>query len=171
MPHPLVTQLRFARSEFRRGLAGVTEEEGVRRFLPINSISWMVGHLAWQEHRYWLYRGQGRNELRILDNLVGYGAPASTPPLAEMWVAWDKATRLADPYLDALTTADLTSCMMIDGRPHWETIGTMVRRVTYHYFFHTGEALAVRQLLGHTDLPEFVGDIGEEAPYEPEAST
>jgi hypothetical protein len=169
MPHPLVTQLRFARSEFRRGLAGVTEEEGARRLMQINSISWMVGHLAWQEHRYWLYRAQGRIELPFLDNLVGYGAPASTPPLGEMWTAWETAIRLSDPYLDALTTADLTDHLVVEGRRHDESVGTMIRRVTYHYFFHTGEALAVRQLLGHPDLPEFVGDIGDDAPYEPES--
>ena len=28
MTHPLVTQLRFTRSEFKRGLEGVTDEEG-----------------------------------------------------------------------------------------------------------------------------------------------
>ena len=33
----------------------------------------------------------------------------------------------------------------------------MLLRVTYHYWYHTGEAAAVRQLLGHVDLPEFVG--------------
>ena len=44
----------------------------------------------------------------------------------------------------------------------------MVRRVAYHYFFHTGEAMAIRQLLGHADVPEFVGDLEDEAPYRPE---
>ena len=31
----------------------------------------------------------------------------------------------------------------------------------YHYWFHLGEAYAIRQLLGHPDLPEFVGDMSE----------
>ena len=56
MPHPLVDQLRFARSEFRRALAGVGEEDGAKRLLPMNSLGWMVGHLADQEQRYWLER-------------------------------------------------------------------------------------------------------------------
>ena len=47
-------------------------------------------------------------------------------------------------------------------------IGTMLRRSTYHYWFHTGEANAIRQLLGHANVPEFVGDIAKEAPYRPE---
>jgi hypothetical protein len=37
-----------------------------------------------------------------------------------------------------------------------------------HYWFHTGESQAVRQLLGHLNLSDFVGDIGREAPYRPE---
>lgn len=48
--HPLVTQLRFARSEFVRGLDGIPEAEGVVRRAPMNALGWMVGHLANQEH-------------------------------------------------------------------------------------------------------------------------
>jgi len=52
MIHPLVTQLRFTRSEWLRGLKAVTAEEAARRFGPINPIAWMIGHLAWQEQLY-----------------------------------------------------------------------------------------------------------------------
>jgi hypothetical protein len=41
-------------------------------------------------------------------------------------------------------------------------------RNIYHYWFHTGEAHAVRQMLGHTDLPQFVGGM-ESAAYRPES--
>jgi hypothetical protein len=37
----------------------------------------------------------------------------------------------------------------------------------YHYWFHTGEAHAIRQMLGHRDLPQFVGDMAA-AVYRPE---
>src|SRR5689334_16593516 len=60
MPHPLIDQLRFTRSEWLRGLDGVTEADGARHFGPMNSIGWTVGHLAWQEHRYFVERGQGK---------------------------------------------------------------------------------------------------------------
>ena len=43
MTHPLVLQLRFTRAEFARGLKGVTAEEALRHFGPMNCISWMVG--------------------------------------------------------------------------------------------------------------------------------
>jgi hypothetical protein len=49
MSHPLVEQLRFVRSEFRRALADVDDADARRRFLPMNCISWNIGHLAWQE--------------------------------------------------------------------------------------------------------------------------
>jgi hypothetical protein len=168
MAHPLVDQLRFTRSEWLRALQGISAEEARRRFLPMNSISWLVGHLAAQEHRYWLNRAQGKTILPHLDALVGYGAPASTPPLDEMWVAWHTATEAADPYLVSLTTEDLQTFMIIDGQPHDESVGSMLRRVTYHYWYHIGEAQAIRQLLGHTNLPEFVGDIQQGGPYRSE---
>lgn len=44
----------------------------------------------------------------------------------------------------------------------FESYGTRILRTTYHYFFHTGEARAVRQQLGHPDLPNFVGGIPDD---------
>jgi uncharacterized damage-inducible protein DinB len=166
-PQPLVTQLRFARSEFVRGLEGVSEADGLRRFMPMNSIGWMVGHLANQEHRYWVVWAQQREVVLGLHDRVGYGKPASTPPLPEMWEAWRTVTAAADAYLDTLTPALLETRLRRDGAPVPESVGTLLLRNIYHYWFHTGEAAAVRQMLGHTPLPDFVGDMSE-APYRPE---
>ena len=168
MTHPLVEQLRFTRSEFVRALEGVTDEEARRRFLPMNCISWMIGHLAWQEQRYWLTRASGQILVPEINQLAANGAPASTPPLADMWQAWRAITAAGDPFLDSLTTEKLTTYMMGTGEPDAETIGTRLRRTTYHYWYHTGESQAVRQLLGHTDLPQFVGDMEGAATYRPE---
>jgi uncharacterized damage-inducible protein DinB len=167
MPHPLVLQLRFTRSEFQRGLAGLGDGDARRRFLPMNCLSWNVGHLAWQEQRYWLWRGQGRILLPDLNDQFAYGAPASTPVLAAVWEAWHTVTCAADPWLDTLTSADLLRPrdFVIDDQTVALTFGNLVQRVVYHYWYHTGENLAIRQLLGHTDLPEFVGNIDDEAPY------
>lgn len=164
MPHPLVTQLRFTRSEFVRGLVGLTDADARRRFLPLNSISWMIGHLAWQEQRYWLFRAQGQVLYPALNEQFAYGAPASTPPLEETWAIWRAVTEAGDPWLDTLTTATLQA-PLAEG---FSSVGTFLRRTTYHYWYHLGEALAVRQNLGHTDLPDFVGDIDSLAPYQPE---
>ena len=166
-PHPLVVQLRFARSEFLRGLDGVTEAEGLVRKLPMNSIGWMVGHMANQEHRYWVVFAQDREVVHGLRERVGTGQPPSTPPLGEMWETWRTATAAADDYLDTLTVDRLGTHLLKDGKPIDESVGTLLMRVIYHYWFHTGEAAAVRQLLGHHDLPEFVGDM-DSAVYRPE---
>lgn len=48
MTHPLVDQLRFTRSEWLRGLDGVTEADASHHHGHMNSIGWIVGHLAWQ---------------------------------------------------------------------------------------------------------------------------
>jgi hypothetical protein len=72
-------------------------------------------------------------------------------------------THAADPWLDGLHPSDLPEPLP-GGGPR-RTIGSAIQRVTYHYWFHTGEILAIRQVLGHTRLPEFVGDIDGRAPY------
>ena len=116
MPHPLVRQLRFTRSEFTRALAGVTDADARERLLPMNC----------------------------------YGAPASTPRLDDAWAAWKTITQAADPWLDTLTTDMLQKQVTVPNRPKPFVIGSVLLR------------------LGHKDLPEFVGNIDEEAPYRPE---
>lgn len=171
MPHPLVVQLRFTRGEFQRALKHVTAEEAIRRFEPINCLSWMIGHLAWQEQMYWLTQVQGITPAPEV-NACANGQPASAPPLDEMWAAWRTVTQVADTWLDALDSAALTTHTLARIQPHKpykESIGTRLRRTTYHYWYHIGESQAVRQLLGHTGLPQFVGDLGDKAPYIPES--
>ena len=167
MAHPLVDQLHFTRSEWLRALAGVTEEDARQRLLPMNSIGWIVGHLAWQEQRYWLTFSQGQTPIPALNEVVGYGRPATTPSLAEMLAAWQTVTEAADPWLDQLTTAKLAEEITLRG---WRTttVGSLMLRVIYHYWYHIGEIMAIRQQLGHPSLPDFVGDIDDEAPYRAE---
>ena len=76
MTHPLVDQLRFTRSEFVRALEGITDEEARRRFMPMNCISWMIGHLAWQEQRYWLTRAAGKILVPEVNMLAASGGPS-----------------------------------------------------------------------------------------------
>lgn len=165
MVHPLVEQLRFARSEFRRGLEGVTDEEGQRRFEPMNCIAWNVGHLTWQEQRYWLSGAQNLTPLPDIAEKFRYGGPPSTPKLSDMWKAWEQITKAADPWLDTATDDTLETHLMRDGQETEFIYGSLLLRMIYHYWYHTGENLAIRQSLGHTGLPDFVGDIDTEAPF------
>jgi hypothetical protein len=171
MAHPLVDQFRFTRSEWLRGLAGVSEEDAARHFGPMNCISWTVGHLAWHEHRYWLELAQGVMLFPQLNPMYAYGAPMSTPSFREMLDIWHQVTQAADPYLDTLTSETLEKSELLrDGKPVGQSVGSALRRVTYHYWYHTGEIQAIRQMLGQANLPEYVGDIETEAPYRAESS-
>jgi uncharacterized damage-inducible protein DinB len=141
--------------------------EARQRLQPMNCLSWIVGHLANQEQRYWLIFAQSQTLYPNLYDLVGYGKPASTPPLDEMWSAWQGITQAADPYLDTLTPQRLSAYLKRDGMPVPENTGTLLMRNIYHYFFHSGEASAIRQMLGHKNLPDFIGDMAE-VQYRPE---
>ncbi len=186
MTHPLVIQLRFARSEFARCLEGVSGEDALHRIMPMNCISWMVGHLAAQEQYYFIYFPKGKVPHPQLNELVGFGHPATTPPLDEMWKVWHDIIEVADLFLDSLTTEQLeiypeqetkgfedslfgsaskeflAKVLAKGSVKSIESHGTKILRTTYHYFFHTGEAHAIRQQLGHPDLPYFVGGMPDD---------
>jgi DinB family protein len=167
MPHPLVLQLRFTRSEFKRSLKGVADADARRRILPMNCISWNVGHLGWQEQEYFLWLGEGRMLLPDVRKRFAYGAPPSEPPLAEMLAAWSQITTAADPWLDEFTSERLAE-KHPRGKNDQYTFGNRMQRVIYHYWYHTGENMAIRQMLGHARLPTYVGNIDDTAPYRPE---
>jgi len=157
----LVSQLKFTRGEFARMMAGVSEADAIKRFEPMNCLAWIAGHLANQENRYWVQRSQGKIIYPELNDLVGYGKPASTPSLQEMLAAWKEITAAADDYLDTLTPAVLDTFPVWGGKQIGEKVGTLLMRNIYHYWYHTGEAAAIRQMLGHKDLPEYIGDMAE----------
>ena len=168
MTHPMVTQLRFTRTEFLRAIKGIGEADASQRFLPMNCISWNVGHLAWQEQRYFLQFGQGQMPLPEINASFAYGAPASTPVLKDVLAAWKTITRAADPWLDSLTAEKLQQHVIHEGKQTDRVFGNLLQRVIYHYWYHLGENMAIRQQLGHARLPQFVGDIDGKAPYQPE---
>ena len=168
MTHPLVDQLRFTRSEFMRALEGLSDVDARKRFPPLNCISWNVGHLAWQEQTRLLYNGQGKKLIPKLEIICGKGQPATTPPLAEMIEAWRTITAANDAWLDAITPEKLLTYYTIEGQPTSELWGSVLYRIIYHYWYHLGENAGIRQILGHTNLPQFVGNIDDLAPYRPE---
>ena len=168
MTHPLVVQLRFTRSEFMRAVKGVTDDDARKRLLPMNCISWNIGHLAWQEQRYFLGFVQRKILFPEIERDFAYSAPASTPPLKEVLTAWKTITAAADPWLDTLTPSKLQKHPIVNGKPIARIFGNLLQRVIYHYWYHIGENLAIRQQLGHKRLPQFVGNIDDLASYRPE---
>ena len=167
MTHPMVAQLRFARREFVRCLEGLDAQDSHIRLGQLNCISWTVGHLAAHENQVFVYLAQGKVIYPHLRKIVGYGSRPSAPRLDEMWAAWREITAAADVYLDTVTTESLQTHLQWRGNALEESVGTMLHRAIYHYWFHLGEAHATRQMLGHGGLPEFVGRLNESAPYAP----
>ncbi len=169
MPHPLIEQLRFTRREWLGGLQGISEEDGAHHLGRMNCIAWTVGHLAWQEQRYCLHRAQDILLFYpLLNEQFAYGAPMSTPSFKEMLEIWSAVTREADPFLDSLTGERLLQPLLFEGRDVGQSLGSALQRMIYHYWYHTGEIQAIRQVLNHPELPDYVGDIEQLAPFRQE---
>jgi hypothetical protein len=167
MTHPLVEQFRFTRAEWLRGLEGLSEDDAAQHIGPMNCISWTVGHFAWHEQKYWLELAQNRTIFPELNQLYAYGAPMSTPSFTEMLEKWRTITREADIYLEPLTGEILASQLLRKGKVVGQSVGSAMLRIIYHYWYHIGEVQAVRQMLGQKNLPEYVGDLENQAPFKP----
>jgi len=154
----IINQLKFTRYEFRKGFMGITEEEGRRRLMPVNSIAWMVGHMAWHEQYYWLKRAQDKLLFPLLAESASFGKPPGEINLSEMVSCWEEVIKHADEFLLTLDEQNLEDCLVVKTAPLPFNIGTMISRVIYHYWYHLGEMQAVRQLFGHENLPDFVSD-------------
>src|SRR6187455_2388876 len=116
-PHPLVAQLRVTRAEFIRGLKGVSDADGAIRLGPMNCIAWSVGHLAWQEQRYFLTHAQERTPFPELATVFAVGAPGTTPSLTQTLATWRAVTAEADAWLDEQTSASLSATPILRKRP------------------------------------------------------
>ena len=74
---------------------------------------------------------------------------------------WCDITQATDRYLDTVTAESLSTPLFWQDEQTFEDVGTSLLRNIYHYWFHLGEAHAIRQILGHPDLPQFVGNLSE----------
>src|SRR5215472_17508110 len=99
----------------------------------MNSSSWNVGHLAWQEQRYWLGFGQG-TVVRPEVQEFATGKPASVPYTEDVWSAWNDIINESKPWLNRLTTAELVKSIVHNGREMPFTFGNLILRTIYHYW-------------------------------------
>ncbi len=157
--HYLVTQLDFARAEFQRVMQDVSPQEGTRVLPPFNSLGFIVAHMAVHEHTMWILMGQQRKLYSGIGARFGSGAETSTPDWDEVWTIWHHVIQEADHYLVTLTDDMMDTFLTFRDQPREESLGHTLLRVINHYWFHIGEAHGLRQALGHTDIPDFVGDI------------
>ncbi|HFC12050.1 MAG TPA: hypothetical protein ENJ56_04330, partial [Anaerolineae bacterium] len=70
MAHKIVEQLWFAREKWQSGYAGISAEDATKRLGEANSVSWMVGHLAYFEQLTWCELAQGKT---VVAGLKKYG--------------------------------------------------------------------------------------------------
>lgn len=75
----------------------------------------------------------------------------------------------AEPFLEGLTTDDLDRPLAHDRRVPAPSTGSQLQYITYHYWSHIGEVSAIRQILGHRNLAEYVNDFTPAAEYRREA--
>ena len=75
-----------------------------------------------------------------------------------MWAAWRAITATADAYLDTLTPEMMSTHLEREGKPMREDVGiSLLRNSTTTG--STWERRTLRQMLGHTNLPQYVGDM------------
>jgi len=153
--HLLVEMQHVTRAEFVRGLAGLSDEDVRRRIEPMNCISWIIGHMAHQEHAYFVAWPQGQ-EAAPEYKAFAYGSPASQPSLEEVMALWRAVCEDADKCLHAANEESLRQLVIApDPAVERENLGTRISRNIFHYWSHIGEISAIRQILGHRP-PEFV---------------
>jgi len=155
--HPLVSQYNFACSEFERSLSGLTDEDISKRLLPSNNISWIIAHVTNHAQYLWVQCAQGEIIEPRLTELVK--SPDTSRPLAELMGYWRNVQIAASHFLETVTEEHLDDYSSGEGKQLPETIGTSLLRITAHIWYHNGEVQALRQQLGHTDLPQFVGNL------------
>ncbi|MEM7117979.1 MAG: DinB family protein [Chloroflexota bacterium] len=157
--HQLVLQLKFARQKWLLGHAGLTNEDASQRLGEANSISWMVGHLAWFEQLTWVEISQGKTVTDTV-HAFSWNHGSSVPALDAVLANWHQITAVADDFLNQVTEETLSDMLYWGERP-MENVGTMLRRQIWHYWYHLGEMQAIRQLLGHQNLPPYIGQMTE----------
>jgi len=153
--HPLVQMQHVTRKEFLRGLQGLADEDARKRIESMNCISWIVGHLAWQEHLLFVAWPQGK-EIEPQYRPYGFGAPPAQPPLEEVMELWHATCDAADAWLHVADEESMQQLFTArDAVTAGENAGTLIVRNIFHYWCHIGEISAVRQMLGHRP-PQFV---------------
>lgn len=161
-PEHIVAMLLVTRRAFRRALRGIPDREAMVRVGGMNSVSWIVTHVAWQEDTFWRYWAQGlAPNPRLVQAQTG--APPSVPEFQQALADWREVISATEPYLGSLS-AEALARHPEPPEPGLEqllaeqNLGTLVVRCLMHYWSHIGEISAIRSLLGIAG-PEFVGNL------------
>lgn len=163
-PQGLAFQFGIGAFVLERNLAGVTNEESLRRPQPGgNTMNWIVGHVV-----------RARNQaLVLLDekalfddaDFEGYGPGGSdsarTLPLDELKRRFDALGPALGRALEEATTEQLAAAAPFSptGNPH-ETVGTLLASIAFHEAYHLGQTGLSRRLLGKPGALLAPGETG-----------
>ncbi|MDQ3396670.1 MAG: DinB family protein [Deinococcota bacterium] len=155
MEQHLVRYVQHVRRELLRATDGVLADDLERSHHGVNSVAWMVGHLAAQEQAYWL---ETRGTV-LYRTLTGYrrAVPQRMDDAQTLLAQWREVTSAADVWLTGLSEDDLRRRLPLPGAvvvP--ENVGSLLTRVIGHYYLHIGQITVVRKMLGYP-VPSFVG--------------
>lgn len=165
----------FTLSEFERGVRGVSDSEALIRFTKadgtqMNAISWTIAHIAWHWSTVAAYANQQVPPSAVRPYTAGPTADPTPPPLA------DALTLLADAKAASAWLTKADNSLLSTSREEYaalfcnllpvESVGTALMRVVLHTWYHIGEINAVRQMLGHAEVP-FVGMLNGNLEWQP----
>ena len=141
--HPLVQMVKLTRQEFLRGLRGLSDEDARKRIEPMNCISWIIGHVANQQHACFVAWPRGE-DVASRYRPFGFGSPASQPPLDEVMALWRDSCDAADRWLDVSDEEAMQERFVPRELMEDENAGTLVVRHLFHTWSHIGEISAIR---------------------------
>jgi uncharacterized damage-inducible protein DinB len=165
-PQVLAYQFGIGTFVLQRNLAGVTNEESLRRPQPGgNTMNWIVGHVV--RTRNQALRLLGENPLFDDSEFEVYGANVSAAgrPLSldELQRRFDT---LSPPLDDALRRSSpeqlsVAAPFSPTGNPN-ETVGTLLASIAFHEAYHLGQTGLSRRLLGKGGALLAPGEAGHD---------
>jgi hypothetical protein len=166
-PQVLAFQFGIGAFVIERNLAGVTNEESLRRPEPGgNTMNWIVGHVV--RTRNQALGLLGATPLFDDAEFEAYGAnasPAARPlPLEELKRRFDAIGPRLDDTLKHTSSQQLamTAPFSPTGNPN-ETVGTLLASIAFHEAYHLGQTGLSRRLLGKTGALLAPGEAGHAA--------
>jgi uncharacterized damage-inducible protein DinB len=165
---PRVLALQFGIGAFvlERNLAGVTNEESLRRPQPGgNTMNWIVGHVVRARNQALGLLGQ--KPVFEDGDFEAYGAGDSHArmlPLDELKRRFDALGPALDSALERTTLQQLaaTAPFSPTGNPD-ETVGTLLTSIAFHEAYHLGQTGLSRRLLGKPGALLAPGEVGHGA--------
>jgi uncharacterized damage-inducible protein DinB len=165
-PKVLMFQFGIGAFVLERNLAGVSDEESLRRPNPGgNTMNWIVGHVV--RTRNQALGLLGAKPLFDDSEFEAYGAgdsnAAGTITLADLKRRFDALGPALTAALERTTAEGLSAPAPFSptGNPN-ETVGTLLASIAFHEAYHLGQTGHSRRLLGKPGALLAPGELGHQ---------